>query len=99
MWDGYLDPRHKAYKADWDSFLKRQEAKGVEVKHLHTSGHADAAMIAKVIKAVNPIEAIYPIHTENADGFYALAISDTLKNKIITASDKCKTNTAEFNYS
>lgn len=88
MWDGYLNPQHKAYKADWDSFLKRQEAKGVEVKHLHTSGHADAAMIAEVIETVNPMEAIYPIHTENADGFYALNISDTLKNKINIASDK-----------
>lgn len=82
QWDGYLDPRHKAYKADWDSFLKRQKAKGIEVKHLHTSGHADLEMIAKMIEAVDPKEAIYPIHTENAAGFYELSISDALKKKI-----------------
>ena len=82
LWDGYLNPQHKAYKADWDSFLKRQEAKGVEVKHLHTSGHADAEMIAKMIEAVDPKEAIYPMHTENAAGFYELPISEKLKKKI-----------------
>lgn len=82
LWDGYLDPRHKAYKAGWDSFLKRQEAKGIKVKHLHTSGHADPEMIAKMIEAVDPKEAIYPIHTENAAGFYELSISDALKKKI-----------------
>ncbi len=82
MWDGYLDSGHKAYKAHWDAFLKRQKAKGVEVKHLHTSGHADREMLARVIEAVDPIEAIYPMHTENAAGFYELAISDTLKDKI-----------------
>lgn len=82
LWDGYLDPRHKAYKANWDSFLKRQEAKGIEVKHLHTSGHADPEIIAKMIEAVDPKEAIYPIHTENAAGFYELSINDALKKKI-----------------
>lgn len=82
LWDGYLNPRHNAYKADWDIFLKRQEAKGVEVKHLHTSGHADAKMIAEMIEAVDPKEAIYPIHTENAAGFYELPVSEELKKKI-----------------
>lgn len=82
LWDGYLNPRHKAYKADWDSFLKKQEAKGVEVKRLHTSGHADAKMIAKMIETVEPTEAIYPMHTENAAGFYELPISEELKKKI-----------------
>ncbi len=86
MWDGYLDSTQKAYKAHWDSFLKRQEAKGVEVKHLHTSGHADREMLARVIEAVDPIEAIYPMHTENAAGFYGLAIGDRLKNKIQISS-------------
>lgn len=82
LWDGYLNPRHKAYRADWDIFLKRQEAKGVEVKHLHTSGHADTEMLAEMIEAVDPKEAIYPIHTENAAGFYELPIRGELKRKI-----------------
>lgn len=87
MWDGYLDSSHKAYKAHWDSFLRRQEAKGVEVKHLHTSGHADKGMLARIIEAVNPKEAIYPMHTEHAAGFYELDIRDTLKNKIQISVD------------
>ena len=87
MWDGYLDPSHKAYKADWDSFLKRQKEKGVEVKHLHTSGHADKEILAGVIEAVDPKEAIYPIHTEYAAGFYELKIRDALKNKIRNIED------------
>lgn len=37
---------------------------------MHTSGHATWDVLAKVIKAVNPWEAILPIHTENAKGFW-----------------------------
>ena len=33
-------------------------------------------MIARMIEAVDPKEAIYPIHTENAAGFYDLSISE-----------------------
>ena len=79
MWDGYLDPEKAAYIPQWDAFLKRQQAKGVEVKHLHTSGHATAEQLAR---AVNPKEAIYPIHTERAEGFGELDIPQELKEKI-----------------
>ena len=57
------------------------------VKHLHTSGHADKGMLARIIEAVNPKEAIYPMHTEHAAGFYELDIRDTLKNKIQISVD------------
>ncbi len=82
MWDGYLDPEKAAYIPQWDAFLKRQQAKGVEVKHLHTSGHATAEQLAQLIRAVNPKEAIYPIHTERAEGFGELDIPQELKEKI-----------------
>lgn len=82
MWDGYLDPEKAAYIPQWDAFLKRQQAKGVEVKHLHTSGHATAEQLAQLIRAVNPKEAIYPIHTERAEGFGELDILQELKEKI-----------------
>jgi ribonuclease J len=74
MWEGCLNPKHKAYKKDWDDFLKAQEAKGIEIKYLHTSGHATAKMIEDVIKAVNPQEEIIPIHTENPERFMELDI-------------------------
>ena len=82
MWDGYLDPKHKAYNKEWDDFLKAQEAKGIEIKHLHTSGHATAKMIEDMITAMDPKEEIVPMHTENPEGFLNLNISKELKRKI-----------------
>lgn len=83
MWDGYLDSSKPAYNKEWDDFLKEQERKGARVVHLHTSGHADPETIAEVIKAVSPKEAIYPIHTENAAGFYSLDIPQELKERVV----------------
>lgn len=83
MWDGYLDSSKPAYNKEWDDFLKEQERKGARVVHLHTSGHADPETIAEVIEAVSPKEAIYPIHTENAAGFYSLDIPQELKERVV----------------
>lgn len=83
MWDGYVDNYHPAKKQDWIDFLNKQEDKGVKVKHLHTSGHATAKMIEDVIKAVDPKEAIIPIHTECKDAFFDLNISDELRKRIV----------------
>ena len=82
MWDGYVNPKHKARKQEWIDFLARVKGKGVEVKHLHTSGHATAKMIKNVIIAVNPQEEIVPIHTECKEAFMDLDIDDALKNRI-----------------
>lgn len=82
MWDGYVDPKHKAKKQKWIDFLDKQKAKGIKVKHLHTSGHATTAMIAELIKSVNPQEEIVPIHTECREAFMDLDISRELKDKI-----------------
>lgn len=91
MWDGYLDPENAAYIPKWDAFLKRQQAKGVEVKRLHTSGHATVEQLAQLIRAVNPKEAIYPIHTERAEGFGELDIPQELKDRLVTVWTKCQT--------
>lgn len=82
MWDGYVDPGHDAKKQEWIDFLDAQEAKGVEVKHLHTSGHATAEMIKNMIIAVDPQEEIVPIHTECKEAFYDLDIGEVLKKRI-----------------
>ncbi|MGN1341007.1 MAG: MBL fold metallo-hydrolase RNA specificity domain-containing protein [Oscillospiraceae bacterium] len=74
MWNGYLDSRKTTYNKEWDDFLKEQWRNGARVVHLHTSGHADPDTIAKAIKAISPRNAIYPIHTENSAGFFALDI-------------------------
>jgi ribonuclease J len=83
MWDGYIDPKHNARKEKWIKFLNRQEARGVHVEYLHTSGHATTKMLADVINAVNPTDAILPIHTEYPENFRLLPISDELKEKIV----------------
>ena len=82
MWDGYIQPDNKAKKQSWITFLDRQKAKGIEVKHLHTSGHATAEMIETFISQVNPQEEIIPIHTECKEAFLDLNISEELKEKM-----------------
>ena len=82
MWDGYVDPDHKAKKQEWIDFLDKQKVKGVEVKHLHTSGHATAGMIKDMIIVVDPQEEIVPIHTECKEAFSDLDIGEELKKRI-----------------
>lgn len=82
MWDGYIDPKNKAKKQKWIDFIDRQKTKGIQVKHLHTSGHATAEMIEAFIGHVNPQEEIVPIHTECKEAFMNLNISEELKDRI-----------------
>ena len=82
MWDGYLNSKQSGHNDEWIDFLKRQEAKGIEVLHLHTSGHASVNALEMLINDVEPKEAIYPIHTENAEGFRELNIREELKGRI-----------------
>ena len=82
MWDGYVEEYitkdngekvpNKAKNQGWINFLRKQAEKGIEVKHLHTSGHASAGMLADVIKAVAPTDEIVPIHTEHPEMFEKL---------------------------
>ena len=62
MWEGY-----KA-KPEMEIFLAACEDMGLSLYTLHTSGHADAQTISKLIETVNP-KAIMPVHTENAAWF------------------------------
>ncbi|MDO4175965.1 MAG: MBL fold metallo-hydrolase [Bacillota bacterium] len=48
--------------------LKYLEAQGLTVPMLHTSGHADAPTIERLIRHVQP-DILIPIHTENAAWF------------------------------
>ncbi len=83
MWNGYLNPKHKAFKKEWFDFIERQKAKGVEVNYdLHTSGHATPKMLASVINAINPQDALYPMHTEKKAEFMNLPIKDEIKQRI-----------------
>ena len=88
LWDGYLKPKNsngednKAFNKDWYDFFKRQEAKGVEVYYLHTSGHATTEMLARVINAIDPQDALYPMHTEKEKEFENLPIKDEIRQRI-----------------
>lgn len=82
MWSGYVDRNHKAKNQEWIDFFDKQEERGVEIFHLHTSGHASADTLTDVIHAVSPTEEIIPIHTENAWGFRELNLSDEFKDRV-----------------
>ncbi len=85
MWEGYLDPKMKAYNGDLAEFLKPFAPN--QLCKLHTSGHATRKFIEEVIAAINPWKAIIPIHTENKARFDDLNISEELKQRIIYLND------------
>lgn len=88
MWGGYIDAEigKDAYNKKWADFFALYQ-KNKQFKDMHTSGHATAKMIANVIKAVDPQEAIIPMHTENASGFRELNIPYKYK-KIVRINRK-----------
>ena len=63
MWSGYRK------QPEMEAFLCACEDMGLKVVELHTSGHADADTIQRLIAHVNPTE-IIPVHTENAAWFH-----------------------------
>lgn len=62
MWKGYME------QPEMKKFIQFMEDKGVKLHILHTSGHADALTIDKLIADVKP-KTIIPVHTENAKWF------------------------------
>lgn len=62
MWKGYME------QPGMEDFLNFMKNKGVQIHVLHTSGHADAETIHKLIDKVKP-QYIIPVHTENAKWF------------------------------
>ena len=62
MWKGYME------QPELHEFLDFMHSKGVKVHALHTSGHADANTIEKIIEKTRP-NMIIPVHTENAEWF------------------------------
>lgn len=62
LWSGYKDDDRTK------EFLERMEALGLRVVDLHTSGHADARTLERLIQKTDPDE-IVPVHTENPTWF------------------------------
>ena len=59
---------------------------GDNMVHLHTSGHATRATLAKICNALSPSTAIIPIHKDAAADFLTLDIPDDLKSRVVTGS-------------
>lgn len=62
MWKGYME------QPNMQDFLDFMTSKGVKIHILHTSGHADAMTIDKIIDKTSP-KTIVPVHTENSKWF------------------------------
>jgi len=62
MWEGYKE------QPQMQDFLAACVSKGLSLCSLHTTGHADAETIRKLIEYTNPTE-IIPIHTEAPEWF------------------------------
>ena len=77
MWSGYINPDCPAYNERLAKFCEKYHA-----FEKHTSGHAYKGLIEEVIKTVNPTQCIWPIHTENAEGFKKLEIGEELRRKV-----------------
>ncbi len=76
MWDGYVNKDE--YPSTYDvklGGLYHGWNKG-RVSDLHTSGHATAEDIRKMILTVRPTKYIIPIHTENAGKFHELNLGE-----------------------
>jgi len=63
MWDGYKEQPGKI-----KDFLEFIKAKGMTVKDIHTSGHANLDGLRKMAEAVNP-KHLVPIHTFEGDNY------------------------------
>lgn len=66
----------------WDGYIRREDTKnesliefldGIEVKFLHTSGHATKESIIRVCETVKP-KYIIPIHSESPEKLLSLDI-------------------------
>lgn len=79
MWKGYITPRSSAFNEELYNLCEYTHA---DTSH-HTSGHAYPELLEKVILAVNPTEAIIPIHTEKADAFLNLNIPVEFKGRML----------------
>ena len=74
MWEGYIEKGEDTYDEKLGKLCDSWR-----FKPLHTSGHAVAEDIEKMILTVKPQKAIIPIHTEYKKRFEKLAIGELVK--------------------
>lgn len=74
MWSGYVDKRADTYDEKWGSLYHSWNPE--RRIDLHTSGHATADDIRRMILTVKPNKYILPIHTEKPEMFERLDIGE-----------------------
>jgi len=80
MWGGYKDK-----PGETKDFLDFIASKGMPIKDIHTSGHADLSGLKKMVDAVKP-KHIVPIHTFESEQY-----AELFKGfDVVTANDKDK---------
>jgi ribonuclease J len=92
MWKEYINPQSKHLNKRYLDFIN----KFPRLSKIHTSGHASADCLADVCNLVNPTIGIIPIHSENSSNYQNIAITEVLKNKIITESKELGNVTIEI---
>ena len=77
MWKGYME------RPEMREFLDFMISKGVKIHILHTSGHADAITIERIIDKTCP-NTMIPVHTENSAWFgkFESSINIVYKSRI-----------------
>lgn len=101
QYHGYIDNRegNTAFNPEAYDFIQQFKKRGFAFREIHTSGHASADTIKKLIEMVNPKHAIIGIHKDEGQTLESLGLNDELKNKIIDNQviDGSKTIVLEFN--
>lgn len=77
MWKGYQE------REDMKNFLEWMESKGVKIRVLHTSGHADIRTIDALVNKVNS-KTIIPVHTEAPEWYLRYDKQVLLDEKILS---------------
>ena len=84
MWDGLVDKKADTYDKEWGALYHSWNPKRRE--NLHTSGHATADDLRRMILTVKPEQYIVPIHTEKPEMFMELDIGE-YANRLVELDD------------
>ena len=85
QYHGYIDNRkdNTAFNPIAYDFIQQFKERGFAFREIHTSGHASAETIKKLIETVNPKQSIIGIHKDEGQTLESLGLSDELRGKII----------------
>ena len=78
MWKGYLDKSHPAYDEYKSAFIERAVKNGSRFEYLHTSGHASAEQIKRVLEITNA-KTVIPVHSEKPELLTSLCASEKVR--------------------